>query len=76
MNKITIVALAIFAFAVVPIIATAKAAARTALPDITAERCMIGFGLPAEMVACWDLPSFPLGGTTPKQTATVPGAFQ
>jgi hypothetical protein len=36
---------------------------------------MIGFGLPAEMVACWDLPSFPLG-TTPEQTPLASGAFQ
>jgi hypothetical protein len=74
MNK-TIVALAIFAFAVVPIISTASAATHAALPGITAEHCMIGFGLPAEMVACWDLPSFPLG-TTPEQTPMASGAFQ
>lgn len=36
---------------------------------------MVGLGLPAEMVACWDLPSFPLG-TTPEQAAMAPGAFQ
>lgn len=75
MNKTTIVALAIFAFAAVPITSAANAATHAALPGITAERCMVGLGLPAEMVACWDLPSFPLG-TTPEQAAMAPGAFQ
>jgi hypothetical protein len=74
MNKI-IVALAIFAFAVAPIISTASAATHTALPGITAERCMLGFGLPPEMVACWNLPSFPLG-TTPEQMPMASGAAQ
>ena len=75
MNKTTIVALAIFAFAAVPIISTANAATRAALPGITAELCMIGFGLPAEMVACWDLPSFPLGAT-PEQAPRAHSAIQ
>jgi hypothetical protein len=75
MNKTTMVALAIFAFAGVPIISTANASTRTALPGIDAERCMMGFGLPAEMVACWDLPSFPLG-TTPERMPMASGAFR